>query len=233
MVSPLSFRDPVFTARMGKDVDDLSGGRLILGVGAGWQEHEHSKFGFDLLEPKPRFDRFDEGVEVIYHLLKDEDPVSFTGEYYNLNEAVLLPRPARAGGPPLLIGGRGWNRTLPLAARFADEWNCGFRPVDEFVKLNARLNTLLEGEARRPEQVRRSLVNVTVFGRDEADLAQKLEQRGYSEEGIKEFGMIVGTAPQIADRVREYGDAGVERVLLQWLELDDIEGLEMLAKELL
>jgi F420-dependent oxidoreductase-like protein len=233
MVSPLSFRDPVFTARMGKDVDDLSGGRLILGVGAGWQEHEHTKFGFDLLELKPRFDRFEEGVQVIHQLLKSEDPVSFEGEYYKVEEAELLPRPQRAGGPPLLIGGRGWNRTLPLTARYADEWNFGFRPAAEFARLNSRLNELLEQEGRRPEQVRRSVVNVTVFGRDDADLARKLEQRGYSEEAIEEFGMIVGTAPQIAEQIAEYGEAGAERVLLQWLELDDIEGLEILAEELL
>lgn len=233
MVSPLSFRDPVFTARMGKDVDDLSGGRLILGVGAGWQEHEHAKFGFELLGPQQRFDRFEEGVEVIHRLLKDEAPVSFEGAYYRLDEALLLPRPQRAGGPPLLIGGRGWNRTLPLTARFADEWNCGFRPASVFKRLNSRLDALLEKEGRGPEQIRRSLANVTVFGRDQADLDNRLEQRGYSEEAIEEFGMIVGTASQIGDRIGEYGEAGVERVLLQWIELDDIEGLELLAQELL
>jgi F420-dependent oxidoreductase-like protein len=123
MVSPVSFRHPVFTARMGKDVDDLSGGRLVLGVGAGWQVREHRNFGFDLLEVGPRLDRFEEGLEVISRLLRSDTPVDFDGEYYHLEEAILLPRPQRPGGPRLLVGGNGPKRTLPLVARYAEEWN--------------------------------------------------------------------------------------------------------------
>ena len=233
LVSPMSFRNPVFAARMGKDVDDLSGGRFILGLGAGWQEHEHNKFGFDLLEIGPRFDRFEEGVEVVYRLLKGEGPVSFSGKYHELNEAELLPKPQRKGGPPILIGGRGRNRTLPLTARFADEWNGGFRPAKTFAKLNAHLNELLEGEGRKPEQVRRSVANTTIFGKDDRELKRKVEERGYSEEGIEKFGMIVGTGQQIVDQIGEYEEAGAQRVMLQWLELEDQDGLEALAKAVL
>ena len=123
LVSPISFRNPVFTARMAKDVDDLSGGRLRLGLGAGWQEREHTMFGFDLLDLKPRFDRFEEGLEVITRLLRSDDPVDFAGQYYQLRGAHLLPRPERPGGPPILIGGGGKRRTLPMVAKYADEWN--------------------------------------------------------------------------------------------------------------
>ncbi|WP_220132684.1 LLM class flavin-dependent oxidoreductase [Halorhabdus salina] len=117
LVTPVSFRHPVFTARMGKDVDNLADGRLVLGVGAGWQEFEHETFGFDLLDVPERFDRFEEGVEVIASLLGEEDPVSFDGEYFQLDDAQLLPRPERPGGTHLLVGGNGPNRTLPLVAR--------------------------------------------------------------------------------------------------------------------
>ncbi len=123
LVSPVSFRDPTMTARMASAVDDLSGNRLILGLGAGWQEREHAHYGWDLLGVSDRFDRFEEGLEVITKLLQNREPVDYSGNYYSLNEAVLLPRPSRSGGPPILIGGNGPKRTLPLVARFASEWN--------------------------------------------------------------------------------------------------------------
>src|ERR1035437_9572970 len=104
MVSPVSVRNPALTARMAAAVDDLSGGRLTLGLGAGWQEREHHMFGFDLLDMKSRFARFHEGLEVVTRLLKSAQPVSFDGKYYQLREASLLPRPQRPGGPRLLVG---------------------------------------------------------------------------------------------------------------------------------
>jgi len=233
LVSPISFRNPVFAARMGKDLDDLSGGRFILGLGAGWQEHEHEKFGFDLLEIGPRFDRFEEGVEVVHRLLKGQGPASFSGEYFHLNEAELLPRPQREGGPPILIGGRGRKRTLPLIARFADEWNFGFRPAEHFAELNLYLDELLESEGRAPEAVRRTVANTTIIGRDDQQLKRKVEDLGFSEDGIRKFGMIVGTGTQISDRIGEYEEAGAQRVMLQWLDLEDMDGLEALAEAVL
>jgi F420-dependent oxidoreductase-like protein len=121
LVSPISFHHPALTARMAAAVDDLSNRRLTLGLGAGWQEREHHLFGFDLLPMKERFDRFEEGLEVITRLLKSDQPVTFDGKYYQLRGATLLPRPTRPSGPRILIGGSGEHRTLPLVARFADE----------------------------------------------------------------------------------------------------------------
>jgi len=233
LVSPVSFRHPVFAARMAKDVDDLSGGRFILGLGAGWQDHEHEKFGFDLLELGPRFDRFEEGVEIAHKLLKGEGPITFDGKYYQLNEAELLPKPQRTGGPPILIGGRGKNRTLPLIARFADEWNFGFRPTATFAKLNSYLDELLEAEGRKPQDVRRTVANTTIFGRDEQELKRKLDEGGYTEERLEKFGIIAGTGPQIVDQIGAYQEAGAERVMLQWLDLEDQGLLEALAKAVL
>ena len=102
------------TARIARDVDDLSGGRLTLGLVAGWQEREHANFGCDLLDVSKRFARFQEALEVITRLLRSAKPVSFTGPYCHLHEAILLPRPKRAGGPPILIGGNGLRQMLPL-----------------------------------------------------------------------------------------------------------------------
>src|SRR5581483_8997471 len=102
LVSPVSLRHPVFTARQAAAVDDLSGGRLVLGVGAGWVEREHANYGFDLLDLESRFVRFREGLEVISRLLHSDSPTTFQGSFYRLQDAVLLPRPQRTGGPPIL-----------------------------------------------------------------------------------------------------------------------------------
>ena len=158
MVSPMSFRHPTMTARIASQVDDLSCGRLILGLGAGWQVREHTNYGLDLLEMKPRFERFEEGLTIISALLTRADPFTYNGKYYRVKDALCLPRPARAGGPPILIGGNGARRTLGLTARFAQEWNAVFVPPAKFTELNARLDALLLAQGRAPASVRRSLM---------------------------------------------------------------------------
>ncbi len=231
LVSPVSFRHPAFTARMAKDVDDLSGGRLILGVGAGWQEREHAHFGFDLLDVSRRFDRLEQGLDVITRLLHSDEPVHLDGEFYRLQEAILLPRPGRPGGPPLLIGGNGPRRTLPLVARYADEWNGVYIPATKFAQLCARLDTLLQEHGRQPGDVRRSLMTGLVFGRDEAELQDKLQGREATE--LRERGLVVGAPSEIVEQLGRLAEAGVQRVMLQWLDLDDLDGLEALARGIL
>lgn len=227
LVSPVSFRQPTMTARMAAAVDDLSGGRLTLGLGAGWQEREHTNYGWDLLDIARRFQRFEEGLTIIAHLLRSDTPFDFDGEYYKVREAVLLPRPARPGGPPILIGGSGPKRTLPLAARWADEWNAVFIPPARFRELNARLNELLEVQGRAPGSVRRSLMHGIVFGRDEAEVRRKLGNR--SRASLEARGILIGTAHEIVEQLGRYAEAGVQRLMLQWLDLDDLDRLEALA----
>lgn len=231
LVTPVSFRDPVFTARMAKDVDELAGGRLTLGVGAGWQEREHQMFGYDLLDMEARFARFEEGLEVITGLLRSDQPVTFEGDYYRLREAVLLPRPTRTNRPPILIGGNGPRRTLPLAARFADEWNAVYATPARFAELSARLDELLLAQGRAPGDVRRSLMTGLVFGRTNMAVEEKLA--GRSGEELRARGIIVGSPAAVRDQVAELAEAGVERVMLQWMDLDAIGELEALAKALL
>jgi alkanesulfonate monooxygenase SsuD/methylene tetrahydromethanopterin reductase-like flavin-dependent oxidoreductase (luciferase family) len=120
LVAPLSFRDPVMLARQSLAIDDLSGGRMVLGVGAGWEEREHTMFGYELGDITTRFGRFAEGLEVVARLLRSHDPVSYSGKFFKLEEAILLPRRQDVGGPPIMVGGSGPKRTLPLAARYAD-----------------------------------------------------------------------------------------------------------------
>lgn len=231
MVSPVSFREPTMTARMAAAVDDLSGGRLHLGLGAGWQEREHRNFGHQLLEKGPRMDRFAEGLEVITRLLRSDEPSSYEGRYYQIRDAILLPRPQRPGGPPIVIGGNGPRRTLPLVARYADEWNAVFLPPARFVELNEQLDKLIAAAGRRPEQVRRTMMTGSFYGRDDAEVQAQLAGRNKDE--VKARGGLVGTADEVAAQIRALGEAGVQRVMVQWLALDDIERLEHFAAHVL
>jgi alkanesulfonate monooxygenase SsuD/methylene tetrahydromethanopterin reductase-like flavin-dependent oxidoreductase (luciferase family) len=233
LVSPVSFRHPAMTARQAAAVDDLSNGRLTLGLGAGWQEREHSNYGFDLLAPRPRFKRLEEGLNVITSLLHSDRPVNFDGAYFHLRDAILLPRPKRPGGPPILIGGTGPKLTLPLAARFASEWNGTFLTPGKYDEVNRQLTGLLEANGRKPESVRRSLMTGCVFGRDDAEVKRKVSARGQTTERLRERGILVGTAPAIVNQLRELEQAGCQRVMLQWLDLDDLAGLEALARGVL
>ena len=230
LVSPVSFRHPIITAWQASAVDNLAGGRLRLGLGAGWHEEEHEAFGFDLLDTNQRFARFQEGLEVVSRLLRSEEPVSFEGEFYSLRDALILPRSPRPGGVPVVIGGNGVRRTLPLAARYADEWNAVYLKADEFAKLDGRLDELLEEAGRAPDAVHRTLMTRVVFGREQADVERKLREAGPD---WMSAAIIAGTEGEVVERLGELSEAGVERVMAQWLEVDDIDSLEAMADSVL
>jgi F420-dependent oxidoreductase-like protein len=231
LVSPVSFRQPTMTARMAAAVDDLSGGRLRLGLGAGWQEREHENYGWKLLNIPERLKRFEEGLQIVSQLLKSDEPVDFNGSYYQLKEAILLPRPQRPGGPPIVVGGNGLKRTLPLAARYADEWNGVFLTPARFAQHNTYLDELLQKQGRRAGDVRRTLMTNLIFGRNEAELKNKLAGRDAAE--LREQGRVAGTPSEVVDQLKALAEQGVQRVMLQWLDLDDLDRLEAMAKTVL
>lgn len=233
LVTPFSFRHPVFTARMAAAVDDLSSGRLTLGLGAGWQEREHQIFGFDLLEAQARYDRFEEGLQVVSQLLQSTEPVTFEGAYYQVHGAHVLPHPQRPGGPPILIGGDGGPRMRELVARYAVEWNGVFVTAPEYAKRNQRLTAALLAAGREPGSVKRSLMTGCVFGKDEAALREKLSARKRSLEELWGRGVVAGSPVQVQEQLQALEEAGAQRIMLQWLELDDLAGLETLAKSVL
>jgi F420-dependent oxidoreductase-like protein len=233
LVCPFSYRHPAHLARMASAVDDLSGGRLTLGLGAGWNQREHDKFGFDLLEIDGRFTRFAEGLEVVSQLLHSDQPVNFSGQFYTLREAVLLPRPARPGGPPLLIGGGGPRRTLPLAARYADEWNCTYLLPAAYAERSARLDDLLRAQGRDPASVRRSMMTGAAFARDRAAVERKSRRFADTPEKARARGVIVGGPEEVLEQLRALAAAGVQRLMFQWLDLDDTAGIEHFAQDVL
>ncbi len=231
LVSPVSLRHPVVTARTAAAVDDLSGGRLTLGMGAGWTEREHANFGFDLLDVSSRFRRLEEALEVVTRLLRSAAPSSFSGSFYRLEDATLLPRPQRPGGPRLLIGGNGPIRTLPLAARYADEWNAVYIPPARFQERSRQLDELLKASGRGPASVKRSLMTGCFFARDPAGLRDKLS--GRPAEDMRKLGVVIGSGDEVREQLAGYEEAGVQRIMLQWLDQDDLAGLEALAAAVL
>lgn len=230
MVSPISFRNPVVTAWTAAAIDDLPGGRLQLGLGAGWQEREHISHGFDLLDVDARFTRFVEGIEVIRRLLKSDEETSFDGEYFHLEAALLLPRPKRAGGPPIVIGGNGPKRTLPLAARYADEWNSVYLPPADFAARCATLDELLVKEGRKPGDLRRTLMVRVIAAATDAAAEAKID--GDAEE-LRARGGVIGSTARVVDELGKRAEAGVQRVMAQWLDMDDVDGIEFLAANVL
>ena len=233
LVTQFSFRHPAFTARMASAVDDLSNGRLTLGLGAGWQDREHHLFGFDLLEPEARFDRFNEGMQVVTRLLQSDEPVTFEGRYYQLRGATLLPHPQRPGGPRILIGGNGIKRTLSYVVHYANEWNCVSLPPEAFARLNRRLNDMLTEGGRSSESVRRSMMTGCVFGKDDATLGEKISARRRTLEQLQQHGTVAGSPSAVKEQLAALEEAGLKRIMLQWLDLDDLESMEALARTVL
>lgn len=244
LVAPFSFRNPMLLARQAAAIDDLSNGRMILGLGAGWQEREHRLFGFELGDIPTRSSRFAEGLEVTSRLLKSAEPVSYEGQFYQLREATLLPRPQRSGGPRILIGGNGPKRTLPLAARYATIWNAVMIPPEEFRQRSALLDTLLVAVGRQPGDVQRTMMHPINFGRDKAELERRLRWRANNPElanlsldeavdHLVQQHEIVGTPDMVVEQIQTYAAAGVEELMLQWLDINDVDGLRALAKSVL
>ncbi|HYW89173.1 MAG TPA: LLM class flavin-dependent oxidoreductase, partial [Chloroflexota bacterium] len=207
-------------------VDDLSGGRLLVGLGAGWQEREHKAFGYDLLERGPRFARYRDGVQVVSLLLHSDAPVSFKSDYFPLEGSILLPRPKQK--VRIVVGGNGPRRTLGLAAQFADEWNCTYQTPHRFRELSAALDARLAERGRQPHEVKRTMMTGIILGRESAELERRLA--GRSAESMRARGALVGSPAELREQLAELEAAGLQRVMLQWLWLDDFEGMQALGK---
>jgi F420-dependent oxidoreductase-like protein len=231
LVSPVSFRDPVALAWQANAIDALSGGRLNLGLGAGWQDREHNAFGYDLLDIPARFDRFQEALEVIRLLTRSTEPVSFEGRYYHLRDAMMNPRSPRHDGPPITIGGAGPKRTMPLVAKYADEWNSVHMPVDRFTERNALLDELLQVEQRAKEDVHRTMMGTIFIGA--TDEAVNARLAGKDKADVLASGQFAGTPAEIVESMHRYMEAGLQGFKLRILDLDDVSSLELIAADVI
>ena len=227
MVSPMTFYEPAVLARRAAAVDGLSGGRLILGVGAGWNEREHELLHVPFLDVKGRMDRLEQGVSII--------KATWTKSH---------PRPVRGGKIPVLMGGVGEKRHLPIVAREADEWNYTRFNFDEYRHKREVLDRCCKEIGRNPASLRYSVMMTYVVGRDQDDLrgrAAKMQQVLPRVQGLDADGVLqkmresafVGTPEEVAGQIREYARLGVELFMLQHFLLDDTDELELLAKEVM
>jgi len=226
MVSPMTFRLPGVLAKIAAAVDALSGGRLILGVGAGWNENEHRVFDIPFHTEKERFERLDDGIK-------------------KMREIWDATRPKPARNPiPLLLGGKGAKRTLPLVAREAAEWNLSRLDADMFRQRRDVLEQCCRDIGRDPSTIKRSVMTTYLIGRDRDELqerALKLREvlpslSGLDAEQIIEkmrLQAFVGTSEEISAQMREHAKLGVDLFMLQHYALDDSDALQLLAKEVI
>ena len=233
LVAPVTFRHPSMQARYAAAIDDLSGGRLVLGMGAGWQAREHQRFGLPFYDFTTRYQMLEEALQVTKLLLRSQIPCGFRGQYFQLDDAVLLPRPARPGGPPILIGGNGPRRTLPLVAKYADEWNADALDLDTYRARRATLDDYLAAAGRAADDIKYSLMTRVIYRPTQAQLYAFLHESGLGDEEVAAGKMIVGTTAEVVDQIGARAEAGVERIMLRWLELDDMANLELLARDVL
>ncbi len=243
LVASMTFRHPSLLARMAAQLDDLSGGRFVLGVGAGWNVGEHEAFGLPFPSLRERMDRLEEGIQVVLALLGDE-PASFEGRYYRLHEAVCYPKPAQHP-LPLLIGGRGERRTLQMAARYAQEWNFAGVDLDEYRRLAGVLAAHCEDAGRDASEIRHSQMAGFVVGRDEAEQRAHLERvaaqvpafGGQPFEDtlalLEARGWLVGTPDAIVEQIGRCEEAGITRIMLQHHALTDFASLELIGARVL
>lgn len=228
LVCPLTFRHPVHLAHAAAALDELSGGRLTLGLGAGWSRREHDMYGFAMLPPVERWARLEQGLQVITRLLRSERPVTLEGRFFQLREAVLQPRPR---GLRVLVAGGGRKRSLPLVATYGDAWNVMFVSPAELFDLNAQLDSLLAAAGRQPRELLRTVLQGVEVGRTDAEVEAKRAARAWM--WWRESGLVAGTGQRLRDRLEEFERAGAQRVILQWLDLDDLDGLRLLAEAVL
>ena len=246
LVTPVTFRDPATTARLAAHVDRLSGGRLVLGIGAGWNQAEHEAYGIPFPPVRERFERLEEALQII-RALSGGGPASFDGRYYRLRDAVCHPTPAQQP-LPVLIGGNGERRTLRLAARYADEWNAIYVNLETYRAKAAVLAQHCERAGRDPASIRHSLMAGYVVAEDERALHAKIERlrtvahpsvRPADREpaeaiaALRRRNWLVGTPGELVDTLGRYEEAGVSRVKLHHLNTADDESLELVATRLL
>jgi F420-dependent oxidoreductase-like protein len=241
LVSPATFRHPAVLAKSVVTADHVSGGRVELGIGAGWWEREHEAYGFPLPEMGKRLDMLEEQMDLIRHHW-EPGPFSFEGSYYRAKDLDALPKPVQRPRPPLILGGSGGDRSLHIAARFADEYNTVFATPAEMAAMRERLDRACEDEGRDPATLPLSLMTGWLVGEDEDDLrdrAKRLaEWRGEGDDP-DEFlagvpgAWVTGTPAEAVEHLRELREAGVKRIMAQHLLHRDLDAIELIGVEVI
>jgi F420-dependent oxidoreductase-like protein len=233
LVTSATFRFPGPLAVAVAQIDEMSGGRVELGIGAGWFDGEHDAYGIPFPATGERFDRLEEQLAVITGLWGTPvgETFSFDGQHYPVKNSPALPKPVQSPGPPVIIGGHGPKRTPRLAATYADEFNFPFSPIPDFTAQVERVTAACEARERDPSTMTWSTALTAVMGADEAEFQRRAEAIGQDPEGLR-TGQLGGTPDQIRDRLGQWADAGTQRVYLQVLDLRDLDHIALLSEEL-
>jgi F420-dependent oxidoreductase-like protein len=232
LVTAATFRLPGPLAISVAQVDQMSGGRVEIGIGTGWFEREHAAYGIPFPALGERFDRFEEQLAIVTGLWEtpEGETFSFAGTHYRLEDSPALPKPAQRPRPPVILGGSGARRTPRLAARFADEYNVPFLSVGDSAAAFARVREACEAAGRQPSSVIYSVAQTVCCGKDEAEFRRRAAAIGWPPEAFREAG-IGGTPGQVAAKIAEYATIGAERVYLQVLDLTDLDHLALIASD--
>ena len=234
LVTSATFRLPGPLAVSVANVDQMSGGRVELGLGAGWFEPEHSSFGIPFPPLGERFDRLEEQFQVITGLWATPEGERFThsGDHYPITDSVALPKPVQTPRPPIIVGGHGPKRTPALAARFADEFNVPFADVETTSNQFNRVRAAVEAAARPTESMIYSAAQVVCVGRDEAEVVRRAEAIGRQPDELRSNG-AAGTPDEVLAHLGRFADAGATRIYLQVLDLSDLDHLRLIAEEVM
>ena len=233
LVNSATFRHPAITAVSVANVDAMSHGRVELGLGAGWFEEEHKAYGFDFLPLGQRFDVLSEQLAVISGLWSTPlgETFNFTGNHYTLENSPALPKPVQSS-VPIIIGGRGLKKTPALAAQYATEFNMPFVVIDDFVGQCSRVREACTAIGREPSTLKYTCAQTIVCGVDNAEVARRAKNIGREVAELTVSGLC-GTPDQVIAKIKQWGAAGSETVYLQILDLDDLEHLDLIAKQVL
>ncbi|NYV76165.1 LLM class F420-dependent oxidoreductase [Streptomyces sp. UH6] len=224
-----TFRLPGVLAIQVAQVDQMSGGRIELGLGAGWYEDEHKAYGIPF--PKEKLARLEEQLEIVTGMWATEVGKTFShhGTYYDLTDSPALPKPAQRK-VPVLIGGTGARRTPRLAARYADEFNAPFISVEDSKALFERVGAAAVEAGRAADDLTYSNALVVCVGRDDAEVARRAERIGREVDELKLNG-LAGSPAEVVEKIGRYAEAGSRRVYLQLLDLEDLDHLELIASQ--
>jgi F420-dependent oxidoreductase-like protein len=236
LVTSATFRLPGVLAIEVANVDAMSGGRVDLGLGAGWFDGEHAAYGIPFPPTKERFDRLEEQLKVVTGLWSAAGSYSFQGAHYDLTDSPALPKPVQrngvGGGVPIVIGGHGKKRTPALAAQYADEFNMPFASIEDTRVQFGRVRATTESAGRAADSMTYSAAQVVCLGSTEAELERRAAAIGRDKAELRESG-VAGAPAEAIDRLGALADAGAERVYLQVLDLQDLEHLDLIANEVM
>ncbi|ACU76168.1 Luciferase-like monooxygenase [Catenulispora acidiphila DSM 44928] len=229
LVTPVTFRLPGPLAIQVAQVDQMSGGRIELGLGTGWDAAEHSAYGIPF--PDNRFDLLEEQLQIIRGLWSTPagQTYSFKGAHYELSDSPALPKPAQSPHPPIIVGGRGPKRTPRLAATYASEYNSNFRPSDQVADSYVRVREACEAIGRDPDTLTLSVTMVVACGRTDAEIARRAE--AISGKAAANQMVLRLTPDQLVEKLGEYHSVGAQRVYLRTFDLDDLDQLALIANE--